>query len=144
MTTGTHGLATNLVQGSTAAAMTASPPPAPFSPLPLQKVSAVQGLFVTAVALPAAAFNAAAEITDAAKRRSAAAADVDAIADNIAVAQRRLAAAAPPADSAPNNSAAAGRRTAADAVADNAVVGQRRAASCCRSSRWCCWQYRCS
>ena len=44
MTTGTLGLATNLVQGFTAAAATiASPPPAPSSPLPLYEAAAVKG-----------------------------------------------------------------------------------------------------
>ena len=66
--------------------------------------------------------------------RSAAAADVDAIADNVAVAQRRAAAPAALLDSVADNSVAADRRVAAaaapaDAVADHTAAGQRRAAA---------------
>ena len=62
MTTGTLGLATNLVQGfTTAAARTASPPPAPFSLLPLREAASVKAAFVAAVASSAAAFDAAAD-----------------------------------------------------------------------------------
>ena len=67
MTTGTLGLAINLVQGSTAAAaMTASPPPALSSPLSLREAAAVKAAFVAAVALSTAAFDAAADHTVAA------------------------------------------------------------------------------
>ena len=65
--TGTLGLATNLVQGSTAAAaMAASPSPTPSSHLPLHEAAAVKAAFVTAVALSAAAFDAVADHTVAA------------------------------------------------------------------------------